>query len=92
MIGMKMSLLVGLTTALAFNAYSAELMKKADFKKVEAQYTKIGTVATSGKLAPSDAVKELSKKADEKGGDVFVLTSGQTDKKIHATADVYKKK
>lgn len=39
-----------------------------------------------------DARHALSKLADEKGGDVYVVTSDQTRKKIHATADVYKKK
>ncbi|MGD2947290.1 DUF1471 family periplasmic protein YahO [Escherichia coli] len=29
---------------------------------------------------------------DEKGADVLVLTSGQTDNKIHGTANIYKKK
>ncbi|EOF0550279.1 DUF1471 domain-containing protein, partial [Salmonella enterica subsp. enterica serovar Kentucky] len=28
----------------------------------------------------------------EKGADVVVLTSGQTENKIHGTADIYKKK
>lgn len=35
---------------------------------------------------------DLIKKADEKGADVVVLTSGQTENKIHGTADIYKKK
>ena len=36
--------------------------------------------------------EELIKKADEKGADVLVLTSGNTENKIHGTADIYKKK
>lgn len=39
-----------------------------------------------------DAKAELSKKADELGGQYYVITSANTDSKIHATADVYKKK
>ena len=37
-------------------------------------------------------ISDLIKKADEKGADVLVLTSGQTDNKIHGTANIYKKK
>lgn len=82
----------GALALLAVNAYATDMMKKTDFEKVSSQYTKIGTVSTSGKTSPSDAKTELLKKAEEKGADVIVLTSGQTDNKIHGTADMYKKK
>lgn len=42
-------------------------------------------------MSPLDAREDLIKKADEKGADVVVLTSGQTENKIHGTADIYKK-
>lgn len=41
-------------------------------------------------MSPLDAREDLIKKADEKGADVVVLTSGQTENKIHGTADIYK--
>lgn len=81
--------------ALAFvvtNVYAAEIMKKTDFDKVASEYTKIGTISTTGEMSPLDAREDLIKKADEKGADVVVLTSGQTENKIHGTADIYKKK
>ena len=74
-------LLVGALAFVVTNVYAAELMTKAEFEKVESQYEKIG-----------DAKEDLIKKADEKGADVLVLTSGQTDNKIHGTANIYKKK
>ncbi|EME1043330.1 DUF1471 domain-containing protein [Salmonella enterica] len=76
--------------ALAFvvtNVYAAEMMKKTDFDKVASEYTKIGTISTTGEMSPLDAREDLIKKAD-----VVVLTSGQTENKIHGTADIYKKK
>ena len=91
---MKKTTAVLLGTAFLFttNAFAAELLTKDEFSKVESQYEKIGTVNTSGETAVSDAKEELIKKADEKGADVLVLTSGNTDKKIPGTADIYKKK
>jgi hypothetical protein len=83
---------VALAGLISSSAFSAQLMKKADFKKVESEYTKLGSVSTSNKTSQSGALEDLSKQADKKGGDVFVLTSGNTNNKIHGTADVYKKK
>lgn len=85
------AILLGTAFFFTTNAFAAELMTKEDFSKVESQYEKIGTVNTSGETAVSDAKEELIKKADEKGADVLVLTSGNTDKKIHGTANIYKK-
>lgn len=85
-------LAVALTAFISSGAFSAELLRKVDFEKVSSQYTKIGSVTTSNKTSQSGAIEDLSKKADKKGGDVFVLTSGNTNNKIHGTADVYKKK
>lgn len=65
--------------ALAFsfsNAYAAEFMTKLEFEKVESQYTKIGDISTSNEVSVADK-EELLKKAEEKGADVVVLTSGQ---------------
>jgi len=76
----------------AFSAFAADMMPKTEFEKVKDQYEKVGSISTSGETSQADAKEELSKKADEKGGDIFVLTSGNTDNKMHGTADVYKKK
>lgn len=53
---------------------------------------KKGDISTSNEMSTADAKEDLIKKADEKGADVLVLTSGQTDNKIHGTANIYKKK
>ena len=84
-------MLVGALAFAVTNVYAAELMTKAEFEKVESQYEKIGDISTSNEMSTADA-KDLIKKADEKGADVLVLTSGQTDNKIHGTANIYKKK
>lgn len=86
------ALLLGTAILFTSNAFAAELLTREDFKKVESQYEKIGSVSTSGETAIADAKEELIKKADEKGADVLVLTSGNTENKIHGTADIYKKK
>lgn len=71
---------------------AAELMTHEAFKKVSSHYTKMGTVSVSGETSASDAKAELIKKAEEKGADVLVLSSGNTENKIHASANIYKKK
>lgn len=78
--------------AFSIGAFSAELMTKNEFEKVQDQYTKVGSVTTAGETSAAEAKTELSKMADDKGGDIYVLTSGNTNNKVHATADVYKKK
>ena len=91
---MKKTIAVLLGTAFFFttHAFAAELLTKEEFKKVESQYKKIGTVNTSGEVSIDDAKKELIEKADKQGADVLVLTSGNTNNKIHGTANIYKKK
>lgn len=86
------ALLLGTAILFTTNAFAAELLTREEFKKVESQYEQIGSVSTSGETAIADAKEELIKKADEKGADVLVLTSGNTENKIHGTADIYKKK
>lgn len=78
--------------AFTLSSFAAEMMTKTEFEKVQDQYTKVGNVTTADETSAADAKAELSKKADEKGGDIYVLTSGNTNNKMHATADVYKKK
>ena len=90
---MKKTTAILLGTALLFttNAFAAQLLTKNEFKKVESQYQKIGTVSTSNEVSVDDAKKELIEKADKQGADVLVLTSGNTNNKIHGTANIYKK-
>lgn len=76
----------------SFSSFAAEMMPKNDFEKVQGQYEKVGSISTSGETSAADAKTELSELADKKGGDIYVLTSGNTKNKMHATADVYKKK
>lgn len=89
---MKKLILALFASTLAFSSVAAELMAKVDFDKVKDQYEKVGTISTAGEVSQSDAKDELAKKADEKGGDIYVLTSANTDNKVYGTADVYKKK
>lgn len=77
---------------ITFSTFAAEMMSRRDFNKIEHDYINMGTISTSGKSSASDAKADLSRKADVKGGDVFVLTSGNTNNLLHGTADVYKKK
>ncbi len=48
-------------------------------------------MSTANEVSVDDAKKELVEKADKEGADVLVLTSGNTNNKIHGTADIYKK-
>ncbi|HDR2891831.1 TPA: DUF1471 domain-containing protein [Enterobacter asburiae] len=91
---MKKTIAILMGTAFLFttNVFAAELMTRAEFKKVASHYKKIGTVSTSNEVSVDDAKKELIDKADKKGADVLVLTSGNTNNKIHGTANIYKKK
>ncbi len=89
---MKKIILAVFACTLTFSSFAAELMLKKDFEKVKDQYEKVGSVSTSGETSTADAKAELSKKADEKGGDIYVLTAGNTNNKVHGNANVYKKK
>ena len=88
---MKKLVLGLITITLSFSVFSAELMSKVEFEKVKQNYVKVGDISVSGEVAQSDAKEELSKKADAKGGDIYVLTSANTSNKISGTAIVYKK-
>lgn len=81
-----------LASTWSLSALSAEMMTKNEFKKVHNQYTEIGNISTSGETDSATAKDDLSKKADGLGGDIYILTSGNTNNKIHGTAKVYKKK
>lgn len=77
-------ILASLTCATAF---AAKEISKEEAK----QYQKVGEVSTTKEhTAPSDAMKEISQKADALGGKYFVITSGNEGDKIRGTATVYK--
>ena len=79
------AILMGAAFLFTTNTFAAELLTKNEFEKV-------GTVSTSNEVSVDDAKKELIEKADKEGADVLVLTSGNTNNKIHGTADIFKKK
>lgn len=89
---MKKLILGLVVSALSFSSFAAQLMTKVEFEKVKDQYVEVGNISTSGETDPASARDELSKLADEKGGDIFIVTSANTNNKIHGTAIVYKKK
>ena len=81
---------LSILSALTMTAYSA--LAAQEITKDEAkQYQEVGKVSTTKEhTAPSDAMKEISQKADEMGGKYFVITSGNEGDKIRGTATVYK--
>lgn len=75
--------------SVSFGAFAAKEITKEDLAKMN--LTKIGSVTTSRTTSPMDAKRDLSKKADEKGGKYFVVIAGEkNEKNVHANADVYK--
>lgn len=75
--------------SLSFGAFAAKEISKEDVAKMH--LTKVGSVTTSHTTSPMDAKRDLSKKADEKGGKYFVVIAGEKNEKtVHANADVYK--
>lgn len=77
------------TVLLSFGAFAAKEIQKEDVAKMN--LTKVGDISTSEGSAPMDAREELSKKADEAGGQYYVITSADSSGgKIHTTAEVYK--
>ena len=86
------AILMGAAFLFTTHTFAAGLLTKNEVEKVESQYEKIGTVSTANEVSVDDAKKELVEKADKEGADVLVLTSGNTNNKIHGTADIYKKK
>ncbi|QEW30484.1 DUF1471 domain-containing protein [Erwinia billingiae] len=80
------SLLVG---SVSFTAMAAKEVTKEEVKTMNLE--KIGTVTTTAEAtSPMDAKKDLSKKADEKGGKYYLVIAGREHGKFSATADVYK--
>ena len=59
------ALVAGAALFLTANAFSAEILSKEDFAKVQTQYQKVGTISSTGQTAPSDARAELLDVAEE---------------------------
>lgn len=89
---LKTKLATAAVLLFSLNAYSAVLMTKVDFDKVSLQYEKVGDISVSDESAPMDAREALKAEADKLGADIYVVTSGEIDKKVRATAVAYKKK
>ncbi|WP_312204273.1 YdgH/BhsA/McbA-like domain containing protein [Mixta calida] len=74
---------------LSFSVLAAKEITKEEVQKMNLQ--KIGTVNTTAETtSPMDAKRELSKMADEKGGQYYVVIAGREHGRFSATADVYK--
>ncbi len=83
---MVIGLLAG---SVSFAALAAKEVTKEEVDNLKLE--KIGTVSTTAETtSPMDAKKELSDKADEKGGKYFLVIAGREHGKFSATADVYK--
>lgn len=79
--------------SVSFGAMAASLLTKIDLDKNRDKYEKIGTVSTTAQTtSPMDATEELSKLADEKGGQYFVILAGREHGRFSAIAEVYKDK
>lgn len=80
------SLLAG---SVSFGAMAAKEVTKEEVETMKLE--KIGTVTTTAEAtSPMDAKKDLSAKADEKGGKYYLIIAGREHGKFSAVADVYK--
>jgi len=90
---LKMIIAALVVGSVSFSSLAATLLTKEELDKNPGKYEKIGTVTTTAQTtSPMDAKEELSKKADEKGGQYYVIISGREHGKFSATAEVYKDK
>ncbi|BFO12471.1 DUF1471 domain-containing protein [Serratia rubidaea] len=79
--------------SVSFSTMAATLLTQEDLDKNPGKYEKIGTVSTTAETtSPMDAKEKLSKLADEKGGQYYVVIAGREHGKFSAIADVYKDK
>ncbi len=92
---MKKAVVALALSSVAFGASAAQLINKDEVKHLN--LTKVGHIsvgASGGQFSsPSDLHKQLSKLADEKGGQYYVITAaGEHGPNFEATAVVYKQK
>ncbi|WP_213993290.1 YdgH/BhsA/McbA-like domain containing protein [Sodalis sp. dw_96] len=80
---MTLSAIVTSVNALAAQEITAQ-------EAVDKGYKKIATVHTTAKAtSPMDAKAILSQRADEKGGNYYVIIAGREHGRFSATAEVY---
>ncbi len=90
---LKMIIAALVVGSVSFSTMAATLLTKEDLAKNPGKYEKVGTVTTTAQTtSPMDAKEALSKLADEKGGQYYVIIAGREHGKISAIADVYKDK
>ncbi|APS33043.1 MULTISPECIES: YdgH/BhsA/McbA-like domain containing protein [Serratia] len=90
---LKMIIAAAVLGSVSFGSMAATLLTKEDLDKNPGKYEKIGTVTTTAQTtSPMDAKDELSKLADEKGGQYYVILAGREHGKFSAIAEVYKDK
>ncbi len=86
------ALVAGAALFLTANAFSAEILTKEAFNKVHTQYTKIGTISSTGQTAPSDAREELIKRPMKKARTLSCSLPVIPIKNCNVSANIYKKK
>lgn len=84
------ALVVGLAS---FSTMAATLLTQEDVDKAPGKYEKMGIVSSTAQATdPMDLRDELSKLADEKGGQYYVIIAAREKGKFSAVAEVYKDK
>lgn len=82
-----------ITGCVSFSSLAATELTKEELAKNPDKYEKIGTITTAAETtAPMDAKTLLSKRADEKGGQYYVIIAAGEHDKVSALADVYRDK
>ncbi|MFI8417314.1 YdgH/BhsA/McbA-like domain containing protein [Serratia sp. NPDC078593] len=90
---LKMIITALVVGSVSFGTLAATELTKEDLAKDPGKYEKIGSVSTTAETtSPMDAKAELSKLADEKGGQYYVIIAGREHGKFSAIAEVYKDK
>ena len=90
---LKMIIAALVVGSVSFSTLAATLLTKEDLDKNPGKYEKVGTVTTTAHTtSPMDAIEELSKLADEKGGQYYVILAGREHGKFSTIAEVYKDK
>ncbi|CAI0812204.1 Multiple stress resistance protein BhsA precursor [Serratia fonticola] len=90
---LKMIVAALIVGSVSFGSMAATLLTKDELDKNPGKYEKIGTVSSTAQATdPMDLKDELSKLADEKGGQYYVVLAAREHGKFSAVADVYKDK
>lgn len=90
---LKMIVAALIVGSMSFSAMAATLLTKEDLDKDPGKYEKLGTVTSTAQATdPMDLKEELSKLADEKGGQYYVVLAAREHGKFSAVAEVYKDK